>query len=120
MESIKKWVEEKGVDIIIYNDGHTEFLILPFCAIFKNNAKYHISFDIEEDKSFCFDFFEDISTSFWEKIQFLIYYDCYFEVDESDKIEYILFGDDAKTAYWEFIKEISEEGIEIPKNITTH
>lgn len=117
MQRVESWLVENKHRIINYQDEETVYIILPFGVIMKNNDKYLISFDIEEDKSFCFDFYEDISKCFLGIIEFDIYYDCYFELTEMDEIAVILFGDEAATAYFDYLKLINENNMKVPKKI---
>lgn len=121
MKKIKKWIEKQNYALIENEDENAFYYLLPFCIIFfdKEQEVYFISFDIQEDKSFCFSFFFEIQSHF-QNIDFNIYYDCCFSVNEFDQVEFFVFGDKAKEQYFQFIHAFVEHEFEIPKDVLFH
>lgn len=122
MKDVKNWLSKREIEFVEFSKDEVLYFVTPFCVIFYDieQKQYLISFDIAEDKSFCMEFFFDLQNDFIDKIDFTVYYDCCFLVDEFNQVEFMYFDDKAREHYYQFIYHFVLSGLEVPKNVTVH
>lgn len=116
MRKIEDWLNKNKYDFIKHQDQGVNYIMLPFCLIMKMDGDIFISFDVEESKSQSFFFLSEIAKAF-DTLK--IYEDCYFELDEYDRVQCIYFGEEAEIKYREYIVMSETNPVEEcqPKNV---
>lgn len=117
MKHIQNWLKENKYDFIKHKDKEFSYIILPFCVFVKINKINYISFDIQEDKSFCFEFYSKIQCDLADKTKIGVYYDCYYDFNDMLEIENLSFGDQARNDYFVYVNNLMQHDLTIPKDV---